>query len=89
MLAASKLKSLDLERAGVGRMKVLTWNLNNRKQASLDQADVVIHREPDIVALTEVHPSQIDLWRKALTGYDVVQTTSISKRPRAVLLALR
>jgi exonuclease III len=70
-------------------MKVLTWNLNNRRQASPDQADFVTHREPDIVTLTEVHPSQIDLWRKALKGYDVVQTTSVSQRPRTVLLAAK
>ena len=86
--AAWKFKSLDLERAGVGRMRAPTWNLNNRRQACLDQADFVIHREPDIVVLTEVHPSRIDR-REALKGYDVEKTTSISERPRAVLLAAK
>ena len=70
-------------------MKVLTWNLNNRRRVSLDQASFVIELEPDIVVLTEVHPSRLDLWRKALKGYDVTLTTSISGRPRAVLLAAR
>ena len=88
-IAAWKFKLLDLERARVSRMKVLTWNLNNRRQASLDQTDFVIHREPNIVVLTEVHPSRIDLWREALKGYDVAQTTSISERPRTVLLAAK
>ena len=62
-------------------MKVLTWNLNNRSQA---QADLVIHREPDVVVLTEVQPSRIELWGEALKGYDIAQTTSINERPRTV-----
>ena len=68
---------------------MLTWNLNNRRQVSTDQADLVIHREPDIVVLTEVHPSRIDLWRAALKGYDLAETTSISPRPRTILLAAK
>jgi exonuclease III len=68
-------------------MKVLTWNLNNRKRDSLHQVLFVTDREPDIVVLTEVHPSRIDLWREALKGYDVAHTTSVSERPRALLLA--
>ncbi len=68
-------------------MKVLTWNLNNRKRDSLDQGHFVRDRKPDVVVLTEVHPSRIDLWREAFEGYDVAHTTSISKRPRTVLVA--
>jgi exonuclease III len=70
-------------------MTVLTWNLNNRRRASPDQAVFVTEREPDILILTEVHPSRLDLWRKALKGYEVAKTTSISERPRSVLLAAK
>ena len=52
-------------------MKVLTWNLNNRKRDSLHQVRFVIDREPDILVLTEVHPSRLDLWKEALKGYDI------------------
>ena len=53
----------------------------------LHQVRFVTDREPDIVVLTEVHPSRLDLWREALKGYDITHTTSVSERPRAILLA--
>jgi exonuclease III len=50
-------------------MRLLSWNVN-RAVAKLDaQADAVLAREPDVVALQEVTATTLGRWRERLDGY--------------------
>lgn len=49
-------------------MKLITWNTNRRRGQPADQAQVVLNRTPDIVALQEVTSSSVAIWTGALSA---------------------
>lgn len=50
----------------MGRMRLISWNVNARKGIAEAQASALGQREPDIVALQEIRAGTVDAWEKQL-----------------------
>jgi exonuclease III len=46
-------------------VRLITWNVARRASRLVDQAAAVAGREPDVVALQEITPRTLSLWRRA------------------------
>ena len=85
-------------RSALNTVKLISWNTNHRTRQALDQAQAILRRAPDVVALQEIISSSVKVMTRALSsgGLPHVVTTvgepSFDRRgPRAfgVLIASR
>lgn len=81
------------------RLRVITWNVARRRSVLVEQATALADRDPSVVALQEVTPRTLPLWRRAfaLMGLEHVRSSlnaqalrATTRRPRTeVMLASR
>ena len=66
-------------------MRLVSWNVAGRVARQPEQAAAVAAADPDLVALQEVSPRTLPLWREALTarGFDHVHS-SLDRPPKVV-----
>ena len=64
-------------------MRLLTWNVAGRVSRLAEQAAAVAGVAADVVALQEVSPRTLPLWREALAGAGFAATYAASARRRA------
>jgi len=77
-------------------MRVITWNVARRSSRLAEQCAALAAREPDLVALQEITPTTLPLWRALLERIGLPQVRAsldvptAARRPRSgVLLASR
>ena len=69
-------------------MRLLTWNLNARRQVE-GQVGAIVGRAPDVVALPEVTLRSVPLLREALPAAGLSHVTdSFARSPRGPQLDL-
>lgn len=59
--------------------RLITWNVARRSSVLVDQASALAAREPDVVALQEVTPRTLALWRRAfeLIGLEHMRASAV------------
>jgi len=62
----------------------VTWNVAGRVQRQPEQAEAVAALTPDVVALQEVTPRTLPLWRDALAAAGLVCETALEPLPKTV-----
>src|SRR5690242_3154340 len=64
-------------------LRLITWNTARRRSKIVEQATALAGRTPSIVALQEITPQTVPLWRRAfaLMGLEHVRSTLDAKDP--------
>jgi exonuclease III len=64
---------------GSVRLRLLSWNVAGRTALLPRQAEAVVRREPDLVALQEIRASTVGPWREALAAAGLPHTLDSSR----------
>ena len=62
-------------------MKLISWNTNHRTRQALDQAQAILQRAPDVVALQEIVSSSFKLMTAALTSGGLSHIVTTVREP--------